>query len=261
MPLIIPSFVSVEDVANRMQLDMTLAGVEDAVTRGIQAAQLHIEGLLHGHLVAQARNDIYFLDSEAFSSMQPGGRYRLQIRSGFVRQDPPVTITFGSDWKLSDIETADPVQYEIDYARGFIHMDSETYGNSYVRIGCTTGFLANVPTPAFTTTPAAYDPAITYQVGDTVILGGITYIANIITTGNVPLNDIVHWTPVAFGTETVPDAIAEAIMSFVPSMMNASQTSNMSAEVKNQYDIMADHAILILAPYYRMGGFTFRPLV
>jgi hypothetical protein len=60
--------------------------------------------------------------------------------------------------------------------------------------------------------------------------------------------------------EPLPDALYEAIMSLVPMVFNAQQTTNRSDEAKNQYVTLTDHANLLLQPYVRTQGFTFRSI-
>ena len=88
-----PLFVDPQDVILRMQLSPDLTGIEDVVTSGIIAAQLHVERVIDGKLARQSQNCGFFIDAEAFSGIAPGGLYRLEVPSGLVRQDVPQVVT------------------------------------------------------------------------------------------------------------------------------------------------------------------------
>jgi hypothetical protein len=49
-------------------------------------------------------------------------------------------------------------------------------------------------------------------------------------------------------------------MSLVPMVFNAQQTTKRSNEAKSQYQTLTDHANLLLQPYMRTQGFTFRSI-
>jgi hypothetical protein len=60
--------------------------------------------------------------------------------------------------------------------------------------------------------------------------------------------------------EPIPNAIYEAIMSLVPMVFNAQQSTNRSDKAKEQYQTLTDHANVLLQPYMRTQGFTFRSI-
>ena len=151
MPMLtVPLFVTPEDVIERMQLNPDLDGMRDIVLSALVGAQIKIESLLGYTLEIKAQDCIFQLDSESFSSMQPGGVYRLELPGGFIRNDIPFAMTVGDDWKLTNLETADVGDFKTDSTRGYVLVDAtgegdESYHDSYVRIQCTTGFYPCVP--------------------------------------------------------------------------------------------------------------------
>jgi hypothetical protein len=67
-----------------------------------------------------------------------------------------------------------------------------------------------------------------------------------------------YWVLAIVPMDPIPDAIYEAIMALVPMVFNANQTTNSSKEAKAQYQVLTDHANLLLQPFTRTQGFTFR---
>jgi hypothetical protein len=256
--LTVPLLIDPNDVILRMQVNASLDGVLEVITSAIAGAQLAVQALIDGSLAFQARTNLFFLDSEAFSGLQPGGFFRLEIPSGFIRTDTPVVITFDDTWTLANAEVADPTLYSIDYLRGYILMDAVTYADQYVQVACTTGFNASVPTPAFTGPATTYDPTVSYLAGAAVMAAGMTYVCIAPTTNNTPPN-VLFWTPVQLGPEVIPSPVYEAIMSYVPTIFDASQTTNRNQEAQAQYKKAGDHAMMLLKPFMRLKGFSFRP--
>lgn len=60
--------------------------------------------------------------------------------------------------------------------------------------------------------------------------------------------------------EAIPMDVYEAILSLVPITFNATQTTTQSAEAKQQYQTLTDRAAMLLQPYIRTRGFSFRPI-
>lgn len=90
--LTMPMFVDPVDAVDRMQLDAGVTGVLAEVNKAIMRAELFVQALVDGSLIRQTLNSMYFTDSEAFSGMQPNGVFRLELPSGFIRRDTPVSV-------------------------------------------------------------------------------------------------------------------------------------------------------------------------
>lgn len=327
--LSMPLYIDPNDVIERMQLQGELQGVREVVISSIIGAQLHVESCIGSRLVPRKHNDLFYCDPLAFSSMQPGGVYRLEGKSGFIRKDSPVTINFGRDWTMTDAQTAPGWSYTIEYERGYFLMDQRVFGGKHVQAVYTTGFLPNtsspplptVPSPSYTATPTPYSPQVTYMPGSVVnvqtLLTGVVvqYLCLATTMGNPPPNSI-YWqeivqvpiTPIAFnptaqyvvnsavtypnpvtsilstyictslppigtlptnteywvlvvmGPEQLPMELYEGIMSDVPSIFDSSQTTNRAEQAVNQYKKLSDHSQMLLKDYFRLKGFSFRPI-
>jgi hypothetical protein len=255
-----PLFVDVQDVILRMGLSADLAGIEDVVSSGIVSAQLHVERVIDGKLSRQSQDCRFFIDSQAFSGIAPGGLYRLEVPSGLVRQDVPQTVTFSNDYgPFSDHSAINLSLMKFDYRRGYLYVDAETYGDNYIRIQCDTGFEDGTrPYPVDDLSVWAADQQ--YAIDDVVAYVGIAYrCIGVPPVGTLPTN-AAYWRTELVPQEPIPDPIYEAIMSLVPMVFNAQQTTNRSDEAKNQYQTLTDHANLLLQPYMRTQGFTFRSI-
>lgn len=257
-----PLFVDPQDVILRMQLSPDLTGIEDVIASGIMSAQLHVERVIDGHLSRRSQNCGYFIDAEAFSGISPGGLYRLEVPSGLVRQEVPqvVTSSAGVNGPFADTyETVEVSLMRFDYDRGYLYLDAETYGNHHVKVQCDTGYEDGTrPLPVDGL--EEFSDTTQYAIGDQVAYLGASYTCTATPpVGTLP-TDATFWAPATVPMEPIPDAIYEAIMALVPMVFNAQQTTNRSDEAKNQYQTLTDHANLLLQPYVRTQGFTFRSI-
>lgn len=257
-----PLFVDPQDVILRMQLSAELTGIEEVIASGIIAAQLHVERAIDGKLARRKHNCLFHLDSESFSGIAPGGLYRMEIPSGLVRQDAPQIVETSSgtiEGPFTTYEAIDPGLMKIDYVRGYLYVDAQTYGDYHIRLQCDTGFEDGT-SPVPVEGVAAFDPLHQYAVGDLVVYNGTTYRCIAAPVVGTTPDSAVHWQKAVVPMEQVPDAIYEAIMALVPMVFNAQQTTNRSDEAKQQYTTLTDHANLLLQPFMRVSGFTFRAL-
>lgn len=221
--LSMPLFVSPADVILRMQLSSELTGIDDVVSSGIIGAQLHIQRIISGKLERQSQDCVFFLDSEAFSGLQPGGVFRLEIPSGFIRRDTPVVVassgvatTDSEVGPFAEFTAIDAGASKVLYEQGYV-LVSPLYKDCYIRVQCDTGF----------------EPGTNYDTSSPPAL--------------IPM-------------EQIPVELYEAVMSLVPVVFNSGQTTNRSAEAESQYKTLSDHAALLLQGFMRTKGFTFRPI-
>ena len=221
--------------------------------------------MIDGKLARQSQNCGFFIDAESFSGIAPGGLYRLEVPSGLVRQDVAqvVTTSYGlNNSPFSDSYSAiESTLMRFDYNRGYLYVDSATYANHHVKIQCDTGYEDGTrPLPIDDL--SEWDETVQYAVGDQVAYydTAIAYECTVVPpVGTLPTN-AMYWTPAYVPQEPIPNAIYEAIMSLVPMVFNAQQTTNRSDEAKDQYVTLTDHANLLLQPYMRTQGFTFRSI-
>lgn len=259
MPLTMPLFVTPADVILRMQLSTDLAGIEDVITTGIIGAQLHVQRIIDGRLCRLHQDARFFVDAESFSGIAPNGAYRLEIPSGFVRSDVPVLISASSPnaSPFDEQFEADPALVRVEYPRGYVHLDAQAYANCHVRIQCDTGFEDGTSPLPVAGLPA-YAPATTYTVGTVVVFNGTAYRCTVDPPVGTPPTDAAYWEKATVPQEPLPQEVYEAIMSLVPMVFNTNQTTNRSDEAQKQYQVATDHAELLLQPYVRTKGFTFR---
>jgi hypothetical protein len=266
----VPLFVDPQDVIGRMQLDPELSGVTDVVSSAIRGAQLHIEALLGSKLSRMTQDCMFYLDSDAYSGVQPGGVYTLELPSGFVRTDTPIILALSTatgsqtsrgfqdpDGPFGDFELTDSRFYRIDCYRGYVLAEAGRHADRYVRVVCDTGFEPGT-NPLPVQGLAAYDPAVTYQQNELVSYGGAAWKANVETTGVAPGLD-ASWETAYVPADQIPPSLYEAILTMVPTVF-AGQVNNQSQMVLPQYERAADHARLLLRDFLRIKGFTFRPI-
>jgi hypothetical protein len=254
-----PLFVAPADVILRLQLSADLTGVDDVVTSGIIGAQLHAQRIIHGEFCRKSRDVRYFIDAESFSGIAPNGAYRLEVPSGFIRQDTPVVISAGNPnaGPFEEKFEVDPLLVWIDYQRGYVNLDAQTYANCHVRVQCDTGFEDGT-TPLPVEGLADYDAGATYAIGDVVVFNGATYSCLVPPPIGTDPTDAIYWALAYVAVEPIPVEVKEAIIALVPMVFNSNQTTNRSDEAQKQYTTATDHAELLLQPYVRTKGFTFR---
>lgn len=263
--LSMPLFVNPDDVILRMQLSAELTGINEVVSSGIIGAQLHVQRVLDGKFSRQSQNCMFHLLNDSFSGIQPGGVFRLEIPSGFIRRDTAVVVSYSTnDTPFGDFEVISTSEYKVDYDRGYILLSAE-YGNSYVSVQCATGFEDGT-TPWPIVDVGAYDSAVEYAVDQKVVYNGAVW--ECIATKYVespiadafPPSDLLHWSLSYVPMEAIPVELYEAILSMVPVIFDAAQTTNRNAEAESQYKKAADHAGLLMQPFMRTMGFSFRPV-
>lgn len=256
-----PLFVDPQDAILRMQLSADLTGITEVITSGITGAQLHVERIIDGRLARRAQNCLFFLDAESFSGIVPGGAYRLEIPSGLVRQDVPQVVSASTgtvSGPFTDYNAVESSLMRFDYERGYLHLDA-TYGNYHVRVGCDTGYEDGTRPLPVEGLPA-WEDTVAYAIGDQVAYTATAYTCTAVPpVGTLP-TDPAFWTVALVPQEPIPDAIYEAILALVPMVLNANQTSNRSSEAQKQYVTLTDHANLLLQPYVRTRGLTFRTM-
>lgn len=134
-------FITAAAVKQRMAINPDLAEVNPAVESAIRAAQLRIESEYDSKLDRMQNSDTFFLDSESFSGMRPGGVFRLQLKNAFVFIDSthPFVVKKGSKWNDTS-EVVPESDYRLDKDRGILVVDEE-HKESFVTVEYTSGFV------------------------------------------------------------------------------------------------------------------------
>lgn len=216
-------FVTVQAVIDRMQINENLDGAEDVIKSALSGAHLQVEAALPTDLERVSQDCLYFMDSDAFSGIQNGGMFRLDVPSYFIRKDTPVIITVSDQWRMVNPATLDVGLYSVNYEKGQIALDAYSVRDKFIRVKCDTGFS----------------------------LDGILVAAD--PSATPPVSEVR-------GVEDIPDWVTEAILSYVGVVFDSSQTTKRSNEAKAVYDRAAEHAKSVLAPKLRSRGFVFRHL-
>lgn len=131
-------FVSLEDLKNRMAIPADL-DISDNLESALIAAQLRIEEFLDSQLDKKVHSTIFQLDSDSYSGIQPGGLFRLYLRTGFVRDTPALTVSVSGAWNGAYNPIA-PTDYYIDKIRGILYVDAGKYKNQFIKADYTGGF-------------------------------------------------------------------------------------------------------------------------
>jgi hypothetical protein len=212
-------FVTPQKVYERMQISDDLEGVETAVKSALQGAQEHVQAVMPADLQIRTWDLYFFLDLDAYSGIQPGNRFILELPSFFIRQDMALVVEVSDTW--GGTVTAIPVgQRFVNFEKGQLLIDN-SYGDKYVHVTCTTGFLE-----------------------DAVLVA----------------EDIPNGITEERGIEPIPDWLTEAILSYVAVVFDSSQTTNRSRDASETYKKAGDHAMAVLSPHLRKKGFAFRAL-
>lgn len=133
--------VSLEEAALRLQLDLNIGEVSQVLRSSLTGARVFVEGeLLLSSLEYQEHDCLYYLDSDAFSGIQPGGMFRVDVPAYFIREDVPVVLTAGEGPLLANAETVPTSDYRVDRARGQILLAATDWKDKHLKVVCATGF-------------------------------------------------------------------------------------------------------------------------
>ena len=219
-------FVTASTVITRMQISDNLEGVQDVVKSALSGAHLYVESRLGTSLEIQQHESVYLLDKDAFSAIQPGGVFRIEVPAYFIRGNDtarPIVVSVADNWKMIGAEVVDTSRglYKVHAEDGQLSLDAEFFADKYVKVSCWTGFD---------------DDAVLVEAD--------------------PLNGVEE----ERGPEPLPAWLEEAILSYVGAVFDVSQTTNRSDKAKSQYDNAAKHANAVVTPHLRKKGFVFRPV-
>ncbi|KVR21720.1 hypothetical protein WK13_34850 [Burkholderia ubonensis] len=144
-----------------MQISSEIAApeVDVAITEAIDAAQLRIGTLIDSELQSTDLEDVFYLDSDSFSGVQPAGLYRLRLRSGLVNPGSE-QVYWGSDFNRATVPV-DPLNVHIDYVKGIVSIPRKKHNECFIRVTYNAGYEP-VPEPTPNPTPdptPSTDPA------------------------------------------------------------------------------------------------------
>lgn len=262
---VMPLFVDPETLIERMQLDSGTTGVLPEVTKALFRSQIFVEMKLGGALTRRSWRSMFYLDPEAFSGIQPGGMFRLELSSSLLRKDTAPVVSCSSVQEpdalnpFAPLDAADPAKYQIDYPRGFVLMDAREFGGRYVKVEYDTG-LEPGTNPAPITGLPLYGPGTTYQAGESVNLNGVSWTAEQEALGIEPSDSNPSWSRTLVPQEEPPANIAEAILGYAPTILDAQASKDRESERVTKFDQADSFLQDLLEPYRRACGFSFRPL-
>lgn len=214
-------FVSVKEVVDRMQINADLDGVEDTVKSALTGAHEHVIGAIPSALDLKTHDLWYHLDDDAYSGIRKGGRYYVVVPDYFIRSDRPLVLKACSAWGVEG-ETIPTSDYEVQYEKGCLFVD-EKYGDSFLHLTCTTGFLEDAVLVA--ADPDADPPVVEER-----------------------------------GIEPIPSWVKEAILAYVGVIFDTQQTTNRAKDTAGLYKEAAKAAMYTIESKLRARGFAYRAL-
>lgn len=123
--------ITVAESKARMAIAANLTEIDPGVESAIRASQIRIASEYGSELHKRTDNDdVFFLDADSFSGMQPGGVFKLQLSNAFV-DGSSVTLTYGSRWDACDTPMEEG-SYQIDLVRGIVLADGDRDRKSVV---------------------------------------------------------------------------------------------------------------------------------
>lgn len=110
-----------------------------ALESAIQSAQARLEAGLNTRLVKGEAQEVFLLDSDAFSGVQPDGYFRLQCRNGFLAGTSP-TLSRLNSLTMADLgDPVDSTDWVVDRDLGVVYVRRSLAG-SYLLVAYQHGF-------------------------------------------------------------------------------------------------------------------------
>jgi hypothetical protein len=215
-------------VKSRMSINDDIDGIDDVLESALGASQLRVQADLESVFDLTYQTDLFYLDSSMFNGIQPNGLFNLKLSTGLVRDDDPnfpLVIEFAPVWNYFTQypQYVNPVlatDYKVDMSRGVVQVSAG--GNRANR------WLGETQPGSSAGYKNQY-VQVSYQSG--------------------------------FKSQAeVPEWLQEALIAYIPSIMNQSQTTNRSAEAAQIATLAMQHSMGVLAPYLRKKGFMIDPM-
>lgn len=133
--------ITVAESKARMAIAANLTEIDPGVESAIRASQIRIASEYGSELHKRTDNDdVFFLDVDSFSGMQPGGVFKLQLSNAFVDKTS-LQLTYGGSWDNCSNPMPDGA-FQIDEVRGIVLVDAGSMKDLYVQVKYTSGFDA-----------------------------------------------------------------------------------------------------------------------
>lgn len=131
--------ITVAESKARMAISALLTEVDPGVESAIRASQIRIASEYGSELHKRTdNNDVFFLDFDSFSGIQPGGVFKLQLSNAFV-EEASLVLTYGDAWNRTSTPLPEG-SYEVDLVRGIVIVAAEVAKDMYVQAKYTSGF-------------------------------------------------------------------------------------------------------------------------
>lgn len=215
--------VTVQEVQDRMAMG-ELPGAVSIINSALIAAQLRIESELETKFDLQTQvSDTFYLDPTLYGGVVPNGQYRLRCSNGFIREVPngaALVVTVADDLDTLDSDPETITVYRVDYKKGILYL----------------------PDPLWSPSGYANRRLIALQESYTGRYVRVKYDSG-------------------FDVSVIPpDALKEAILAYVPVVIQFSVTQANSGNPPKSYEASGSHALAVLLPLRRQVGFILKPL-
>jgi hypothetical protein len=146
MSATMPLLITAQDLIDRMGLDSGVTGLVPEVEKAIVRAQVYVQEQLQSKIAKTDWTAYYHLDTDAFSGLQPGGVFRIELPSAFVLASPAITVQASVETTDSEVagifgsfEAVASTYYKLDAKPGYLLVDP-SYGDRFLKITCTSGY-------------------------------------------------------------------------------------------------------------------------
>ena len=221
--------LDVEAIRKRLSL-MDHPDVISALESVLSSAQTFFEEALDTKFIKKAGVDYYNLDTE-LNPYAPNGFYRLRLKRSLIRETPPLVVTGAPSYK--DL-LAGTGTYTLSEATGEFYTDF-VRGVVYINKDGAKDYMGTTVTPR-------------------VDLWG-----NLSTVNPKGYYKVAYESGFVSGNE-LPDWLKEALISYVPYLVNQQQTYNKVEQQTPSFEEGKKVALKLIEPYMRDVGMCFRPL-
>lgn len=134
--------VTIDQVLQRLGLGVSLkAEMTPTLNAAVSSAQVRLETELDTKLSSGSGDELFCLNSDSFSGIQPDGMFRLILTNGFVL---PTGVVLTVMDRLTDTVLEGPLSAGYDYAvnqdLGIVYVE-DRHRDKYIRVHYSSGFL------------------------------------------------------------------------------------------------------------------------
>lgn len=156
--------VDITKAIARLQINSELTeSISPNLNEAILGSQLRLESAVETSFQKRDYVDVFYLDPDMFSGMQPGGYFTLLLSAGFLTDDP--VVQFGEPDILG--ETPLPQYFKVNKAKGHVKIKAyPSFFHKHVTVTYSAGFNSPDKAPDWLKEAiASYAPVLFYAGG------------------------------------------------------------------------------------------------